>query len=293
MRSIPRHNVSRSELYRRGDLIIRRRPANALPVIRFSSGVITEFERSGVLYRQIIASLSGQFRISAPVVVRGIALLAGGATGGMRGTGQSAAGGGGGGFPWLREEFELPAGVYNFTLGAGGAPVSTSVQGNDGSDSVISGPIEAEALGGGGGGTAVNTDTIVGRPGGCGGGGGGGSATGGAAGDGNPGFDGGVGFFGVVAVRAGGGGGGAGGPGGNSASGVAGLGGLGLAIPWLEPARTVGRGGNGSLGATQASPNEVDGNGSNGNYLSVSGAGGNSWLGLVVRADAAAIEVAA
>jgi hypothetical protein len=272
-----------------------------VPVIRISNGTVTRFSRSGIDYLQVLAALSGQFELPVDLVLRGLALLPGGASGGSTAGGGTRAGGGGGGWPVLEEDLALPAGVYDFTLGAGGAPPLSNGDGINGSASSISGPVDFTAPGGGGGGgNTTGTTGGVGRPGGNGGGGNGNSTAPAAGGVGTPGFDGGVGFWSAGTDRAAGGGAGAGGDGKAGAFNIGGDGGLGVNIAWLEPPRRVCGGGGGFAvtpgkgvdGGTTAgsAAAAVDGGGSGGRQ-GIPMPGGNAWLGLVVRADVAEIEV--
>ena len=92
-------------------------------------------------------------------------VIAGGASGGR------SNGGGGGAGGYLTSTTSLSSGTtYTVTVGAGGASASGTQQGNDGSNSVLSGTgVSVTAIGGGGGGTQNGTN--AGRNGGSGGGG--------------------------------------------------------------------------------------------------------------------------
>lgn len=92
-------------------------------------------------------------------------VIAGGGSGGR------SNGGGGGAGGYLTSTASLGSGVtYTVTVGAGGASASGTQQGNDGSNSVLSGTgLSVTSIGGGGGGTQNGTST--GRNGGSGGGG--------------------------------------------------------------------------------------------------------------------------
>ena len=92
-------------------------------------------------------------------------VIAGGASGGR------SNGGGGGAGGYLTSTAALSSGsTYTITVGGGGAAASGTSQGNDGSNSVLSGAsVSVTSTGGGGGGTQNGTQT--GRNGGSGGGG--------------------------------------------------------------------------------------------------------------------------
>lgn len=265
-----------------------------VPTITVTNGVVSTFTRGGIDYTQIRYNNSGSMSVSGDVAGANRALIGGGASGGARGGGMSGQGGGGGGDVDAVTDFVLLAGDYTVAIGEGGASASAAI-GNDGQVTTLTGPINDNAPGGGGGGSPIDATSSNGRPGGNGGGGAGGAISApGLAGTGTPGFNGGAGFPASTDVeRAGGGGGGAGGAGQAAVLGVAGNGGPGEDIPWMEPPTTAGRGGNGSLGAVgTTSPNETNGNGSNGIYGAASGVGGKGFAVFVIRADRALVVAA-
>jgi hypothetical protein len=192
-------------------------------------------------------------------------LIVGGGGGG--GTNHGGAGGAGGYL--AATALELTGGnTYTVTVGAGGAALSGGTsQGNDGSNSVLSGTgITTLTAGGGGGGGKYNTN---GSAGGSGGGGGGIS---GAPGGGNGGAASGVGTgyagsnsCGDAAPEFGAGGGGGAGAVGESCSGGGADGGVGVANDIIETGTDVyyAGGGGGSSKVTASTAGNV-GSGSNG-----------------------------
>ncbi|QFQ87306.1 hypothetical protein F8A10_07645 [Paracoccus kondratievae] len=261
-----------------------------LPTLTVTDAQITPFARGGVDYVEIMFRQSGSFTLSEAAPVR-YSLWSGAASGGSRSSGGNGSGGGGAG--WFAEGADLPAGSYDVTIGAGG--VGSAGLGNDGSPSSLAGPLSITVPGGGGGGSASSVGNAPGRPGGNGGGGSGDAGTNWPGGDGDPGNDGGRGYSSsTISGRAGGGGGGAGGPGQDAALGAPGAGGPGILLDWIAIPITAGIGGNGSLGtAGGTSPNMSNACGSNGIYGASSGAGGDGFMVLVVRADEVIVEVAA
>lgn len=304
MSQLHRHNIIRSKLWRPGELMIkRRRPGSLVPVIRFSTGVITYFTRSGVNYVQVIASVGGRFIVPKDLTGAFLAHLAGGGTGGRTAGGGTRAGGGAGGWLEDRRDFTLLAGTYDFTLGAGGVHNGGgNAQGTPGSPSTMAGPLSWSVPGGGygGGNTAGAND---GGPGGNGGGAAGTGTIATTGGVGTPGFEGGNGFMSAGTDKSAGGGAGAGGNGVNGVFNIGGNGGLGVDLDWLEvPKRVCGGGGgvgvtngtgtDGGQGAGVANQAVLprDGGGSGGQQGAVSN-GGNSWLALRMRADIADIRL--
>lgn len=265
-------------------------PPPVLPKLTVTDGQITAFSRGGVDYIEVMFRQSGGFTLSADASVR-YSLWAGGASGGS--INKNGHGSGGGGAGWFSEGTDLPAGSYDVTIGAGG--VGSELRGNDGSPSSLSGPLSITVPGGGGGGSASNVSNAPGRPGGNGGGGSGDASTNWSGGAGDPGNNGGNGrSSATISERAGGGGGGVGGPGQDAALGAPGAGGPGILLDWIAAPFTAGIGGNGSLGtAGGTSPNMTNACGSHGIYGASSGAGGNGFMVLVVRADEVIVEVAA
>ncbi len=170
------------------------------------------------------------------------------------GSGGGSNNGGGGGAGGLLTNFGGTAitlftgSVYTATVGAGGAAVGHSTNGNDGGNSVLSGDnvTTITAIGGGGGANANNG----GRDGGSGGGGGyigsGGSGTSGQGNDGGTSSTSG----GEYGAAGGGGAGAAGSAGSNSAGGN---GGNGLANSITGASVTYAGGGGGSAGTTDTS----------------------------------------
>tara|TARA_R100001126_G_C4875742_1_gene175780 strand:+ start:160 stop:2064 length:1905 start_codon:yes stop_codon:yes gene_type:complete len=80
----------------------------------------------------------------------------GGAEGAITGT-NGGGGGGGAGAVIYKSEYPVSSGTYTISIGAGGAAVSTRVQGNDGGDTTF-GPLTAG--GGGGGGVASESPNV-------------------------------------------------------------------------------------------------------------------------------------
>lgn len=265
-------------------------PSPPLPTLTVTDGQVTPFARGGVDYIEVMFRQSGSFTLSADAPVR-YSLWAGGASGGSLSGGPRGCGGGGAG--WFAEGTDLPAGSYDVTIGAGG--VGSAGLGNDGSPSSLAGPLSITVPGGGGGGSPSSASNAPGRPGGNGGGGAGAAGTNWPGGAGDPGNNGGRGYSSSKnSERAGGGGGGAGGPGQDAALGAPGAGGLGILLDWAASPFTAGIGGNGSLGTEGGtSPNMTNACGSNGIYGASSGAGGDGFMVLVVRADEVIVEVAA
>lgn len=191
---------------------------------------------------------SGTFTVtdSPPNSYATVIIIAGGGGGGAANGG----GGGAGGFIYIGA-MRIPVGVYNITIGGGGAGATDMSAGAPyGSDGVIrAGNIggSTSAFGytayGGGGGAAGGTPGGVGQTGGSGGGGSGTVNVGGAGLQGYPG-----GGF-ASSPLAGGGGGGARGPGQNGASGGAGGIGFGSAVDNIYVAGG-GNGGDSSLATT-------------------------------------------
>lgn len=160
----------------------------------------------------------------------------GGGAGGLRST-VTATGGGGS----LESPISVASGTaYAITVGAGGAPVSTSVIGNNGNNSTFS---TITAIGGGGGGNGNTGSNPSGASGGSGGGGGGANTgtSAGGTGTANQGYAGGTGNPGSAAYG-GGGGGGAGAVGNNGGSGNSSgaTGGAGVAISVFATATGTG-----------------------------------------------------
>lgn len=180
------------------------------------------------------------------------------------GAGGRSNGGGGGAGGVLTGTASLISGTYTVTVGNGGAFTTVSSQnGNNGQDSVFSGPgITATAIGGGGG--ASETSGTQAGSGGSGGGGNGYATTNailkgsGTAGPPRQGYDGGQSSGRLTGYLAPGGGG-AGGPG-ESPVGSAGNGGVGY--QWLDGNYYAGGGGGGTYNVANTG---VGGNGGGGN----------------------------
>ncbi len=179
-----------------------------------------------------------------------VLVVAGGGSGG-----KEIGGGGGGGGVRYETSFAVTAQAYAVTVGAGGAALSGSGQGNNGEDSVFS---TITATGGGGGGKYIASPNNAGGSGGSGGGGATADGTGGVGGVGTAGQgnDGGTGKSGGSPwLSAGGGGGGA--VGGSATATNAGSGGDGTANSISGSSVTYGGGGGGAAHGT----NGVAGNG--------------------------------
>jgi hypothetical protein len=238
----------------------------------------------------------------------GIAYGGGGGAGGLRTSFGSTSGGGAS----AETNITLANGIYNVTIGAGGAGISAAATGNSGSNSSMSGNATFSTTGGGGGGSSI-TNTSA-HPAGTGGSGGGGSVLGqqspytqaGAAGTANEGFGGGQGGFGSFNGTTGaGGGGGAGAVGDNGKTSgyrLGGNGGAGLAVNIIPGGVFAGGGGAGSEGSTNATPgiggggkggytsassptsgivNTGGGGGGSGNTTSVTSGAGGSGVGIL------------
>jgi hypothetical protein len=169
------------------------------------------FRSSGVF--SAAQSLTCDYLVVAGGGSGGGGYAGGGGAGGLRST-VGATGGGG----TVESALSITSGTsYTIQVGAGGASVTTSVIGNNGTNSVFS---TVTATGGGGGGNG-NTGGNPSAASGGSGGGGGGANTGtsaGGTGTANQGYAGGTGSSGSAAYG-GGGGGGAGGVGANGGSG--------------------------------------------------------------------------
>ena len=238
----------------------------------------------------------------------GIAYGGGGGAGGLRTSFGSTSGGGAS----AETNITLANGIYNVTIGAGGAGISAAATGNSGSNSSISGNATFSTTGGGGGGSSISNTSA--HPAGTGGSGGGGSVLGqqspytqaGAAGTANEGFGGGQGGFGSFNGTTGaGGGGGAGAAGDNGKTSgyrLGGNGGAGLAVNIVPGGVFAGGGGAGSEGSTNATPgiggggkggytaassptsgvvNTGGGGGGSGNTTSVTSGAGGSGVGIL------------
>jgi len=181
--------------------------------------------------------------ITIPAGVTSIDVLVVGG-GGSGGGGNGAGGGGGAGGVVYRTGYTVVGGnTYNLTVGAGGASVTASTLGNNGSNSTFDTLI---AYGGGGGGCWNGQAAKSGGSGGGGGAGTAGTVTGAAPvfGQGNYG---GAGLSYSSGVYMGGGGGGAGGPGGTYSSPYNGNGGDGVVLSISgTPTWYAGGGGAGS-----------------------------------------------
>jgi hypothetical protein len=223
-------------------------------------------------------------------------IIAGGGSGG-------SAGGGGGGGVITNTSSVSPGSVYPIVIGAGGASVTGSVFGNNGSNTT---GFSSTALGGGGGGSWSSTaDNQAGRNGGSGGGGGLniiGSTNPGGSGTSGQGFAGGSANQAYTTGYAAGGGGGAGAVGANKSNQVSGAGGIGVlnaingtSLYWAggggagaqQAAATAGNGGTGGggggAGASSATAGTGGGSalnsGGNGNTSGVGGTGGTNTGG--------------
>lgn len=240
-----------------------------------SGGVVSNFTRGGVQYSQWLTRVSGSMTVlDNPLYSHQVAVGAGGGSTG------NLANRGGGGAGEVRvnpsQLSQMVAGVYDISIGAGGAA------GSPGSDSIVM-FLGAELLiikAGGVGGSGA----VAGGDGGNGGGAGGnmGSRLGGVGIQFNGGASGGI----TVSPGGGGGAGGHGLPGGSS-SGIGGNGGPGLDIIWTEPALHVGGGGGGG-GISQ--PGTATHGGTNGTESTVpldadwSGGSGGARLNTVAQA---------
>jgi hypothetical protein len=207
------------------------------------------------------------------------------------GGGGDAYGGGGGAGGYLTGTTSLnPTQSYTVTVGAGGAgSTSSSLTGNQGSNSVFN---AITSTGGGGGGSAndvLNSSTSIGANGGS-GGGGAANASGGtvtrAGGSGNTpstspsqGNNGGSGVTDSATYRAAGGGGGSFAVGSNGTSGVAGAGGAGTPLSISGASVTyAGGGGGGGFGVTQGAAG-TGGGGAGGVSTSTAPVAGTANLG--------------
>ncbi|MFD2844833.1 glycine-rich domain-containing protein [Paracoccus cavernae] len=270
-------------------------------VVTVTGGVVTIFDRGGVSFTQVLFRRSGSIHVSAPVADAHWALVGGGGSGGY--TGRST-GGGGAAWPDVSSGTMLQ-GDYLVEVGAGGAGLATTGQGNPGSPSrlLLDGVVQSVSPGGGSGSGNGN--------GGAGGNGGGAGTNGNprVGGIGNPGNRGGNsvsgGEAGVGAVsEGGGGGGGAGGAGVDGLPKIGGAGGAGITLGWCEPAMDIcGGGGGGSAydqgtathggsGAARgvASSPAVNGGGSGGSNQG-SGNGGEGLFVLVFPSANAKVVV--
>ena len=197
-------------------------------------------------------------------------LVAGGGSGSW-----GSAGGGAGGMlsNYGTSTIDFNAGsVYTAVVGAGGAAVLSSLPGNDGGDSTLSGTgiTTITAFGGGGG---SNSGSVVGRDGGSGGGGYGGiPASNGGSGTVGQGNDGGQGSS--SPNYGGGGGGGAGAVGGNGSGGAGGAGGTGLQNAIIGTNTYYAGGGTGNVGGSGAGgAGSLGGGGSGGRDFTAAGNG--------------------
>lgn len=269
----------------------------SLPTITTTGAVVTTFQSGGVTYYKAVFNASGSFKVNAYVVGAHLGLVAGGASGGKTSGPGTRAGGGGAGQAVDAGIVALTVGEYTVTVGAGAPPnAGGNTQGTNGSNSSISGPISASAVGGGYGGG--NTGGF--NDGGAGGNGGGGTGSGVAPTVGGIGVqnNGGAGFFSADTDKSAGGGGGAGGPGLDGVFNIGGNGGPGVIWAWADNLSVAGGGGgvgvtNGtaSHGGTPggSATNATNGGGSGGRQGGSTGAGGNGLGVLVVPATSAVI----
>lgn len=271
--------------------------APVVPTITVTGGTITPFSRGGVDYVEMLFSASGSFTASGPIPQARWALAAGGANGGRLSLGNYGPGGGGaGGLLQSASSITLASGAYTVTIGAGAPENAVTGGGSNGSNSVFAKPDGTDTAIGGGKGAASGAGNTTGSDGGSGGGGRSGQSaqivTGGL-GTAGQGSNGGDGFTGSATGRGSGGGGGAGGAGGLGTADLAGVGGAGVLMDWIATPRTVCAGGNGTLHTTTGdTASETWGNGAMGSVNGTSGAGGNGFLFLVVRADQAIVVAA-
>ena len=126
---------------------------------RFSATGGTKTESGGKIYHSMTGSTpfvvaSGEKNIELLVIGGGGS--GGGAEGAITGT-NGGGGGGGAGAVIYKSAFPVTSGTYTISIGAGGAAVSTRVQGNDGGDTTF-GPLTAG--GGGGGGVASESPDV-------------------------------------------------------------------------------------------------------------------------------------
>jgi hypothetical protein len=204
-------------------------------------------------------------------------LVAGGGGGGQANSGGGAAGG-------LLTNYGgtaitlSPGETYTVTVGGGGAQRTTAGQGNDGTDSVLSGTgiSTVTAIGGGGGGRGGSAPASTGRDGGSGGGSGyigtGGSGT---VGQGNDG-----GSSNSTAPQYGSsGGGGAGAVGGSGSNNAGGNGGNGSSNSITGSAITYAGGGGGSADATDGSGGTGGSGGGGDGNAGATGENGTNGLG--------------
>jgi len=190
----------------------------------------------------------------------------GGGAGGLRST-VTATGGGGS----LESALAVTAQAYTITVGAGGAELTASAQGNDGADSVFSTITAAGGGGGGGGGS-----NVAGTAGGSGGGGCYSTGAGGA-GTANQGYAGGT--SAATANNASGGGGGAAAVGAAGGSGL-GTGGAGLAVAISGASVYYAGGGGGAIdGAGDTAAGGIGGGGQGSESGGINGLGGSNGLG--------------
>ena len=227
-----------------------------------TGGTVTTYSSGGVNYKVHTFTSSGAFTAGGSGLVDAL-VIAGGGSGDY-----AHAGGGGAGGHLETSSFNLNAGTYNITIGAGGAGHSSGVTGNNGNNSVL-GTLVAIG-GGGGGGNSGN---------GLSGGSGGGSGertnlTSGAAGTTGQGNAGGG---ATTSYGGAGGGGGAGqvGEKGDTPGGRPGNGGNGLAssITGSAVTRAGGGGGGGYLVTSQSSGGSGGGGVGGGNQDYEPGAG--------------------
>jgi hypothetical protein len=222
-----------------------------------TGGSATSITQSGVNYTLLTFSTSATLTISTAGLFD-LALVGGGASGGLRTAADLGAGGGGAG-GLIQTTVYFAAGTQTITVGAKGAAVTTQRNGNTGTATSIN---TLAAIGGGQGGAGSN-DNLNGAS----GGGSFGNFAGSSAIAGNQGKGGGVG--GYATNLAGGGGGGYASVGGNNSGNTAGSGGTGydLGTNWLGGASAFfcGGGGGGSrIGTGGAGGSSVGGAGSSG-----------------------------
>jgi len=199
--------------------------------------------------------------------------------GGGAGGGWSGAGGGAGGFRTATGFAVAATTITGITVGAGGASISVTGYGPDGSNSVFS---TITSVGGGGGSYYANPASPAGRVGGSGGGSGGGESSSGAGGAGtaNQGYAGGVGFGQASGPYAGGGGGGAAGVGGSCPSPYnGGDGGAGLNSSITGSAVGYAGGGGGSAWTGRTLGTTSHGGGAGGFWSDTNGVAGTANTG--------------
>jgi hypothetical protein len=241
-----------------------------------SGGTETTYIDGSTTYKIHTFTSSGDFVVTKTIPNIEYLVVAGGGSG----AGYYYSGGGGaGGYRTsltgatsgrntsAESKLTLIAGTYSIVVGAGGGAISTSTQGNDGSDSTFA---TITSVGGGGGGYNTN-----GSDGGSGGGAGQGSNRQGGSGTAGQGFDGGD-LSSSGNTYGGGGGGGAAAAGQNGATGDAGDGGSGLSLSF-DAASAVFRAGGGG-GASGA--NAGRGTGGAGG-----GGSGGAYTGAVAPTD--------